>query len=102
MRDELLAAGIGRPDQYEVIAPGVEMTAPLDRDAARAHLDLPADVAIVAFVARLAGVKRPDRFVEVATRVAAERPDVHFVVAGDGARFDDLRAAADVAPLAGE
>jgi glycosyltransferase involved in cell wall biosynthesis len=101
VRDELLSAHIGRLAQYEVIAPGVEITAPLDRPAARLRLGLPAEGVVVAYVGRLAGVKRPDRFARVAALVAAERPDVHFVVAGDGAGLGDLRAAAEVAPLAG-
>ncbi len=40
VRDELLAAHIGRASQYTVIAPGVEITAPLDRAAARERLGL--------------------------------------------------------------
>ncbi len=101
VRDELLSAHIGRLSQYDVIAPGVEITAPLDRAAARLRLGLPSDGVVVAFVGRLAGVKRPDRFARVAARVAAERPDVHFVVAGDGVGLGDLRSAAAVAPLTG-
>ncbi len=56
------------------------------------RLGLPASGAVVAFVGRLAEVKRPDRFVRVATRVAATRADVRFVVAGDGDGLDDMRA----------
>ena len=101
VRDELLSAHIGRLSQYDVISPGVEITAPLDRATARLRLGLPSDGVVVAFVGRLAGVKRPDRFARVAARVAAERDDVHFVVAGDGVGLGDLRSAAAVAPLTG-
>ena len=70
VRDELLAAHIGRASQYTVIAPGVEITAPLDRAAARQRLGLQTSGLVVAFVGRLAKVKRPDRFARVAARVA--------------------------------
>jgi len=101
VRDELLAAGIGRPAQYTVIAPGVELTAPLDRAQARVRLGVPTDGVVVAFVGRLAGVKRPDRFARVAAQVAARRDDVHFVVAGDGEGRAALEAAAESSELRG-
>jgi len=101
VRDELLDAGIGRLEQYTVIAPGVEITAPLDRARARARLGLPAESVVVAYVGRLAGVKRPDRFARVAGLVAAQRDDVHFVVAGDGEGRAALEAAADTSTLRG-
>jgi glycosyltransferase involved in cell wall biosynthesis len=99
VRDELLSARIGRASQYTVISPGVDITAPLDRAAARRRLGLPASGTVVAFVGRLAKVKRPDRFVRVATRVASTRDDVRFVVAGDGDELDDTRAATATFPL---
>ena len=88
VRDELLAAHIGRASQYTVISPGVDITAPLDRAAARRRLGLSASGTLVAFVGRLAKVKRPDRFVRVATRIASTRDDVRFVVAGDGEELE--------------
>ena len=62
VRDELLAAGIGRAEQYAVIAPGVDIGPGPDRADARRRLGLDPDGVVVAFVGRLAGVKRPDRF----------------------------------------
>jgi glycosyltransferase involved in cell wall biosynthesis len=91
VRDELLAAKIGRPEQYVVVPPGIELPPAPTRIEARARLGLPADASVVAFVARLTNVKRPDRFAEVATRVAAARPGTFFVIAGEGELLDDLR-----------
>ena len=90
VRDDLLAAGIGRPEQYAVIAPGVELGPLPRREDARAALGLPGDVPVVAYVGRLAGIKRPERVVEVARRV----PDALFVVVGDGAARAGLQAEA--------
>jgi glycosyltransferase involved in cell wall biosynthesis len=98
VRDELLAAGIGRADQYAVIAPGVDIGPGPDRADARRQLGLEPDGVVVAFVGRLAGVKRPDRFARVAERVAAERAEVSFVIAGDGSGADALRATIDASP----
>ncbi len=92
VRDELLAAKIGKPDQYVIVPPGVRLPAAPPRAEARSMLGLPPDAPVVAFVARLTQVKRPDRFAEVARLVAAAVPDAHFVVAGEGELFDDLRA----------
>jgi glycosyltransferase involved in cell wall biosynthesis len=92
VRDELVAAHIGRPDQYELMTPGVDLTFERDRKDARDELGLAVDGMIVAFVGRLAEVKRPDRFARVAERVATERSDVSFVVAGEGSGLGELRA----------
>ncbi len=91
VRDELLAAGIGRRDQFRVVPPGVRLPpAPAPADA-RGALGIPLDAPVVAFVARLTKVKRPDRFAEVARLVSDRVPTAAFVVAGEGDLFDDLR-----------
>jgi glycosyltransferase involved in cell wall biosynthesis len=91
VRDDLLGARIGRPDQFVVIPPGVSLPRPPPaRAGARAALGLPDDGPVVAYVARLTGVKRPDRMIAVAREVA----EATFVVAGDGALQSELRASA--------
>ena len=52
---------------------------------------LPLDAPVVTFVGRLTGVKRPERFVDAAIRLAATRPTAHFLVAGEGELLDSLR-----------
>jgi len=90
VRDDLLAAGVGVPEQFTVLPPGVPEDVPSDPAAARARLGLPEPpVPIVAFVGRLSGVKRPDRFLDAAEHVAATHPQCIFLVVGDG----DERAA---------
>lgn len=97
VRRELLGAGVGRPDQYVVVPPGVKLPTAPSRVEARRLLGLPIDAPVVALVARLTEIKRPDRFVEVARRLAILRPSTHCVVAGEGPLLTELRAAA--APL---
>jgi len=97
VRDELLAARIGRPEQYVVVPPGVHLAPSPTRAAARVGLRLPPDGPVVAFVGRLTQVKRPDRFAEVAIRVARAHADAVFVIAGEGPLLPDLKAR--LAPL---
>lgn len=91
VRDELLAARVGRPGQYVVVPPGIELGPLPDRAESRRRLGLPPDAPVVAYVARLTGVKRPDRFADAALRVAARIPTTQFVVAGGGELGADLR-----------
>jgi len=89
VREELLAARIGRPDQYVVIPPGISLpNPPPDRSAARTALGLPHNGLVVAYVARLTKIKRPDRMIAVAREI----PEATFVVAGDGPLQSELRA----------
>ncbi|MFC0863440.1 glycosyltransferase [Sphaerimonospora cavernae] len=90
VRDELLAAGIGRPEQYVVIPPGVRLGPVPGRDAARAELGLPRDAPVVAYVGRLTRIKRPDRFLDVARAVLHRVPACRFLVCGDGELRQEL------------
>lgn len=92
VRDDLLAAGIGRPDQYEVIAPGVELGTLPDTAFARSALGLPSGRPVITMMGRLTGIKRPDRFADAVRQVHRLRPDAHFAVAGSGDLEDVLRA----------
>lgn len=87
VRDDLLAAGVGRPAQYAVIPPGVDLAAP---DRAQARRALGVEGPVVATVGRLTQVKRPDRLLEVARLL----PEVTFLVAGEGPLLQRTRAAA--------
>ena len=84
VRDELLQAGIGTPKQFTVIPPGVSPEEEPDRQASRTSLGLDPGATVVTFAGRLTGVKRPDRFLEMADLVAAELPGTVFLIVGDG------------------
>ncbi|MBB4935784.1 glycosyltransferase involved in cell wall biosynthesis [Streptosporangium album] len=97
VRDELLEARIGRPEQYVVIAPGVRLGPVPERGAARAELGLPPDAPVVAYVGRLTQVKRPDRFVATARAVLRQVPGCHFVVCGGGELREQIER--DIDPI---
>ena len=100
VRDDLVALGVAPADRIEVVALGLDL-ARFDVDAQtrarrrgelRARLGIPAAARVVTLVARLVPIKRVDRFLEVARRLAEQRDDVWFLVAGDGELRDELRA----------
>jgi glycosyltransferase involved in cell wall biosynthesis len=94
VRDDLLGARVGHRDQYVVVPPGTGFASVPDRADARRRLSLPLDAPVVAFVGRLTRVKRPERFVDAAIRLAETQPDARFVVAGEGELLESLRVRA--------
>lgn len=90
--DRGAALGIVDPRRATVIRSGVRIeafrAAARDREAARATLaaaiGAPPAAPLVGMVACLKPQKAPLDFVAAAARVAAARPDAHFLIAGDG------------------
>jgi len=99
VRTDLLGAGIGRPDRFEVIHSGVALDAIPTRVQARRLLGLADDVSVIAWVGRVTRIKRPDRLVEVTRLLAARFPRVCIVVAGAGDQLPALASAVDAESL---
>ena len=99
VRDDLLAAGIGTPEKFVIIPPGLVLPPGPTKADARAQLGLPEHVSVIGFIGRLTNIKRPDRFAEVVRAVHTQRPDVHFVVAGAGDQAETLRTATTDLPV---
>ena len=91
VREELLRVGVGHREQYRVVAPGIEIGELRSQEHARRELGVPEGGPVIAFIGRLTGIKRPDRFLEVAWRVSQEHPNSQFLVAGDGDLLADMR-----------
>ncbi len=93
-----LGAGIGDPARLEVIFSGMELepflTADerLDRAAVRRRFGLPADAPVVGKVGRLFPLKGHAQFLEAAAKIHAARPDVHFLLVGNGILRAELEA----------
>ena len=94
VRDDLLAANIGRPDQYRVVPPGVSIEGSHEKAEARARLGLPVNAPIALFVGRLTQIKRPDRLVEAFRAVLSEQPRAILAIAGEGDLLDETKAKA--------
>lgn len=90
MRRQGIERGVGRPDQYQVILPPVDLEAftPEGRERARRdvrqELGIPADAYMVVSVTRLSPQKAPLDLVRAAELVVARRPDARFLVVGGG------------------
>lgn len=104
------ALGIVDPGRATVLRSGVHLdpiAAAADRaeregrTALRTRLGLQASGPIVGMVACLKPQKAPLDFVEAASRIAASRPDVSFVMVGDGPLRSAIEARARALGLAG-
>lgn len=91
VREDLLAVGIGKSDQYDVIKSGVTLGPLPDKATALSELGLSGNAFIVSMIGRLTQIKRPDRFADVAELARDWDLDVRFLVAGGGDQEQYLR-----------
>ena len=94
VKDDLLEAGIGRPDQFSVIAPGVDIETIPEQRKSREQFDLPLNSPVLLFVGRLTQVKRPDRLIDAMSIVVEKVPEAVLVVAGGGEQLEATRSRA--------
>ena len=103
VRRDLLARGIGGDDQVVVVSLGLDLdpllAAPARRGELRRELGLPADAPLVGIVARLVPVKAHEVFLAAARAMAPVRPDIVFLIVGDGERRAELETAARASGL---
>jgi glycosyltransferase involved in cell wall biosynthesis len=95
VKDDLLAAGIGKADQYRVFFPGLVEPAKILKDAARQQFAMDAGDVYVAYVGRMTAIKRPDRLLNTAAEIKARNLPVKFIVAGEGDLFEATKADAE-------
>ena len=79
-RRDLIAKRIIGESTSAVVLPGAKPIVRLDPTATRTRLGLPTDKVIMGFVGRLTSIKRPDRFLSLASGI----PEAHFVMFGNG------------------
>ncbi|MGD0463938.1 MAG: glycosyltransferase family 4 protein [Tepidisphaeraceae bacterium] len=88
MREQSLAAGIGRAEQYVTIYSGMEtepfIHPPIARDQVRHSLGLSDDHIVVGTIARLFDLKGHDDLLQIAPKLCAEFPNLRFLWVGDG------------------
>jgi glycosyltransferase involved in cell wall biosynthesis len=96
MTSQALAAGVGRPDQFQTVYSGMDADAFLkpsrSRAQVRSELGLAPDDIAFATVARLFELKGHDDLIAVAREVLESNPKVKFVWIGDGILRDRLIA----------
>jgi glycosyltransferase involved in cell wall biosynthesis len=109
VRDELIELGVAERDRFAVVPLGFDLTEfqppAAEREQRgtrlRDELGIARDAPLVTMIARLAPIKRVDRFLRIADEVAAQRTDARFLVVGDGELREQLRASADARGLNG-
>jgi glycosyltransferase involved in cell wall biosynthesis len=107
VREELVSLGIDTRDRFAVVPLGFDLapfTVGADerrrrREQLRRELGIPDGAPLVTVIARLAPIKRIDRFLRLAVRVAAELPEARFLVVGDGELRESLRASPEARAL---
>jgi glycosyltransferase involved in cell wall biosynthesis len=106
VRDDLVGLGVAPATQFRLMPLGFDLS-PFTADAERAQrrAALRADwgladsASVVTLIARLVPIKRVDRFLAAARKVAND--EVRFVIVGDGELHDEL-ARSDAAVALGE
>jgi glycosyltransferase involved in cell wall biosynthesis len=89
--EDLIKKGIGMRSQYRSIAPGVSPLDVTKRSKAFKNVNLTDDGKfVVGWIARMTGVKNPNRALEIAELL----PNVRFVMAGGGDLLDSIKTTA--------
>ncbi len=86
--NDLLEAGIGAPEKFKVMPPGLKLNSLPSRMDACKELGLDPSLTYCAFIGRITKIKRPDRFLDVVAEIHHQQIPVHFIVAGAGDLLD--------------
>src|SRR4051812_40357282 len=88
MRDQSLAACIGRREQYVTVYSGMKtepfLNPPVPRDEVRRQLGLRDEHVVVGTIARLFHLKGHDDLLSAAPKLCAKLPNLRFLWVGDG------------------
>ena len=88
MREQSLAANIGRPEQYVTVYSGMDtrpfLDPPVARETVRQDLGIAEDDLVVGTIARLFHLKGHDDLLDEAPRLCGEHPRLRFLWVGDG------------------
>jgi len=87
-RQECLRLGIGSPETVVVVPPGLELerylASPLSKGVARRQLGVRPEVPLVGIIGRLVPIKDHETFLLAAADLHRLRPEVQFLIVGDG------------------
>jgi glycosyltransferase involved in cell wall biosynthesis len=94
VKDDLLAVGIGKTDQYKVFFPGLKDPKKFEKAKVRADFEMEDGLTYIAFVGRLTQIKRPDRLLDVASEIKSRGLKARIIVAGEGDLFEKSKSRA--------
>jgi glycosyltransferase involved in cell wall biosynthesis len=84
---QLFGEDWSRDKRFHVVHCGINLRPfeePVAREEVRAEFGIPADATVVGHVGRFVPAKNHGFFLDIAREVAKLRPDVHFLLVGDG------------------
>jgi glycosyltransferase involved in cell wall biosynthesis len=84
VRQDLLAVGVGKLDKFSLMPPGLQIGDLPNKQDSRDFYGLSSQKIECAFIGRVTGIKRPDRFLDVVTEIENRGLDIEFFIAGDG------------------
>jgi glycosyltransferase involved in cell wall biosynthesis len=84
VRQDLLAAGVGTLEKFTLMPPGLQISKLPNKSASRSFYRLSSRKLQCAFIGRVTQIKRPDRFLDVASEIKKRGLNLDFFIAGDG------------------
>jgi glycosyltransferase involved in cell wall biosynthesis len=91
VRQDLLLAGIGKPERFGLMPPGLEIGKLLTKKDAMSFFGLSNQTLQCAFIGRVTQIKRPDRFLDVVSEIQKRGLPIEFFIAGDGELLQNCR-----------
>jgi len=95
VRHDLLARGIGRPEQMDVVPVGLDLArfhqGPAAPARLREKLAIPTDAPLLGIVGRLVGIKDHPTLFQAMALLQTPGPLPHLIVVGDGERREALK-----------
>jgi glycosyltransferase involved in cell wall biosynthesis len=91
VRQDLLAVGIGKEEKFGLMPPGLEIGKLPPKTESQAFFGLNNERLQCAFIGRVTQIKRPDRFLDVASEIKTRGVKLDFFIAGDGELLESCR-----------
>ena len=90
VKNDLIAAGVGKANLYLVLRPGIYDFDHLDKKETQDALQIPDGKLVVGWLGRITKIKRADKVIALAKRF----PEIVFLLGGEGELLDELKATA--------
>ena len=91
VRQDLLAAGIGKSKKFGLMPPGLEISTLPNKSESQESFGLSTTSLQCAFIGRVTQIKRPDRFLDVVSKIKERGVAIEFFMAGDGKLLENCR-----------
>jgi glycosyltransferase involved in cell wall biosynthesis len=92
VRQDLLGAGVGKPEKFSLMPPGLEISELPNKIETRVSYGLSLQNLQCAFIGRVTQIKRPDRFLDVVSEIKRRSIGIEFFMAGDGELLETCRS----------